>query len=329
MIDFYILGAGISGSIISNLLNKNYTVEVIDKAKGIGGRSSNKKINRRISFDHGLQYYSPKTFGFKKYLNYLINKKILKRWTGNHLDFSFKNQNNDKIIGLKGNNDLNKFLLKDIRKNLSQEIRNIKFINNHWEIHGENSKFKSKCVIITFPFPQAKKIAKRFLTKSFNKLNVKMLPNITLLLKQKYNGNLPISSFKFNNKIVSWASNENSKNRFRQRDIYWTVQTSENFSKQNINIYKKKKKYISNKILREFAKLLNLNYKNFKVIKIHGWKYSYNKNSLVKNCYWDKKLNLGLCGDWFVGPKAESAWVSANSLFQKIKKNPPKIIKRV
>ena len=66
MIDFCVLGSGISGSTIANLLNKKYSVEIIDKAKGIGGRSSNKKINKYISFDHGLQYFSTKN-------NYLKN----------------------------------------------------------------------------------------------------------------------------------------------------------------------------------------------------------------------------------------------------------------
>ena len=60
MIDFCILGSGISGSTIASLLNKKYSTEIIDKANGIGGRSSNKKINKSVSFDHGLQYFLPK-----------------------------------------------------------------------------------------------------------------------------------------------------------------------------------------------------------------------------------------------------------------------------
>ena len=59
MIDFYVLGSGISGSTIANLLLKNkYTVGIIDKARGVGGRCSNKKIGKGKSFDHGLQYFS-------------------------------------------------------------------------------------------------------------------------------------------------------------------------------------------------------------------------------------------------------------------------------
>ena len=44
MIDFCILGSGISGCTIANLLSKKHTIKIIDKAKGVGGRSANKKI---------------------------------------------------------------------------------------------------------------------------------------------------------------------------------------------------------------------------------------------------------------------------------------------
>ena len=164
MIDFCVLGSGISGSTIANLLNKNYSTLIIDKAKGIGGRASNKKIGKFASFDHGLQYFSPKDISFKKYLNKLINKRILKYWDGNHIDLTLeKKTESEKIIGVKGNNDLNKYLLRNVKKNLNEEIINIKFKGNHWEIFSSKNKYKAKNLIVTFPFKQAKKLSRRYL----------------------------------------------------------------------------------------------------------------------------------------------------------------------
>ena len=34
--------------------------------------------------------------------------------------------------------------------------------------------------------------------------------------------------------------------------------------------------------------------------------------------YWDKKTRIGVCADWFIGSKVESAWLSANDLAKKI-----------
>jgi predicted NAD/FAD-dependent oxidoreductase len=36
---------------------------------------------------------------------------------------------------------------------------------------------------------------------------------------------------------------------------------------------------------------------------------------------WLNEIKLGICADWLSGPKAEHAWLSANNLFFKVKKN--------
>ena len=84
MLDFCIIGTGISGSTIAKLLNQKFSVNVYDKAKGIGGRSSFKRLNGKIGFDHGLQYLSPRSLKFRRFTKELTKKKILKFWGGNH-----------------------------------------------------------------------------------------------------------------------------------------------------------------------------------------------------------------------------------------------------
>ena len=76
MIDFCILGSGVAGSTIANLLSKKYSIHVFDKARGPGGRSSNKRFRNNLSFDHGVQYISPKSKEFTKLIQKLYKKKI-------------------------------------------------------------------------------------------------------------------------------------------------------------------------------------------------------------------------------------------------------------
>ena len=59
MKDFCIVGSGIAGSTIANLLAKKYSIEILDKARGLGGRASNRRYKYNLNFDHGLQYFSP------------------------------------------------------------------------------------------------------------------------------------------------------------------------------------------------------------------------------------------------------------------------------
>ena len=90
MLDFCVIGSGVSGSTISYLLSKKYSVHILDKARGPGGRASNKRFKQNLSFDHGVQYISPKSKEFLKFIKTLCKKKEAKIWTGNHLDFTFE-----------------------------------------------------------------------------------------------------------------------------------------------------------------------------------------------------------------------------------------------
>ena len=51
MSEFCVIGSGISGATIANLLNRKNSVILFDKARGPGGRSSFKRMKGNIGFD--------------------------------------------------------------------------------------------------------------------------------------------------------------------------------------------------------------------------------------------------------------------------------------
>ena len=332
MKDFCVIGSGVAGSTIANLLAKNYSVEIFDKARGPGGRASNRRYNNNLSFDHGLQYISPRSSNFKKFIEELKRKKILKKWLGDHLDFTFKkNEKPIKYIGVNGNNDICKYLIKNIKSSYLSNVTSIKFASNYWTITlNYKTKIYFKNLIITCPFPQLKKLCSKYLSKNMLSFKAKMLPNITVIVAYQYNKEIPISSIRFNDNTIAWASCENTKDRFKSNKSLWTIQCTEEFSKKHINLYKiNKKKYISN-ILKKFETLTGIQKNMIIKADIHGWKYAYSKGSnKVLSSSLIGKFNLGICADWFLGSKAEDAWDSAQNLFKRIKKNPLNIIKRV
>ncbi len=320
MLDFCIIGSGVSGSTIAHLLSKKYSVHILDKARGPGGRASNKRYKQNLSFDHGVQYISPKSKEFKKFIKNLYKKKKAKIWGGAHIDLTFeKKEISEKFIGSIGNNFISKYYTKKIKKSFQSSVKSI--LNNKffWEIKLDNGKnIQAKSIILTCPFPQLKKIAGKYIGKKILNLKINMEPNITTMLAFKNQKTVPISSIKFNDNILTWAALENSKNRFNSSNSLWTLQSSIGWARKNINNYKKNKK-AENTLISKFLKFTG--YKKNKIIfkKTHGWKYSYNLKGSPFKSYWNKKIRLGLCADWFIGPKVENAWLSAYDLAKKIK----------
>ena len=90
MSKFCVIGSGISGATIANLLSKKHSIDLYDKARGLGGRSSFKRLDKDRGFDHGTQYFSPKSLEFEKFTKKLVAKKVLKIWTGEHKFLSKK-----------------------------------------------------------------------------------------------------------------------------------------------------------------------------------------------------------------------------------------------
>ncbi len=320
MLDFCVIGSGVSGSTIAYLLSNKYSVHILDKARGPGGRASNKRFKQNLSFDHGVQYISPKSKEFLKFIKTLCKKKEAKIWNGNHLDFTFeKKEVSEKFIGVKGNNFISKYYTKKIKISFQSTVKTILNNKYFWEIKLDNGEnIQAKSIILTCPFPQLKKIASNYLEKKISNLKINMEPNITVMLAFKNQKTVPVSSIKFNDDILTWAALENSKKRFKSSNSLWTLQSSIGWARKNINNYKNNKK-VENTLVSKFLNFTG--YKKNKIIfkKVHGWKYSYNFNGSPLKSYWNKKLRLGLCADWFIGPKVENAWLSANDLAKKIK----------
>ena len=323
MKDFCIIGSGISGATIANILSKKYSLDVYDKAKGVGGRSSNKKLNKNESFDHGLQYISPKNIKFKRFIKDLIKKKIVKNWPGKHVFLNINKKESKKhvkIIGNKGNNSISKYLLEDINCNLNSELIKIFNKDNVWELYfSDGTKKFYKSLILTCPFPQLKKLSKKYIKHSFIRQKIKMNANITVMLVTKKTRS-NISSYFFSDQILGWAAYENSKKRFKSNFDLWTLQSTYKWANKVINKNKTNKLDNTKKLINKFFELTNLKRNKIFHIQNHGWKYSSNSKPLSIKSYWNSSIRLGVCADWFVGPRLESGWLSAHDLSSKIKK---------
>ena len=321
MSSFCVIGSGISGATIANLLNKKHTVDLYDKARGLGGRSSFKRLDNQRGFDHGTQYFSPKTTEFKRFTKKLIEKKILKIWGGNHKFLSDKKKENKKhvkVIGSKGNNDIIKYLLKNVKCYFQSELKKINFQNRKWNLVFNDGEMKNyENLILTCPFPQLKKLSKKYIKNSFIREKIKMDANITILIEIKKT-NLGYSSFLFNDRILGWAGYENSKKRFKSKSDLWTLQSTFNWANKKINQNKVLKKTNAKILIDKFFKLTGIKQTKILFSLNHGWKYSSNSKPLKLKSYWNSRLNLGVCADWFNGPRLESGWISANDLYKKI-----------
>ena len=142
--------------------------------------------------------------------------------------------------------------------------------------------------------------------------------NITVMIVIKKT-NKNISSYLFNDKILGWAAKENSKNRFKSNQDLWTLQSTYDWANKKINKNRENLESNSKILIDHFFKLTKIKKTKILFSLNHGWKFSSNSKPLNIKSYWNSSLGFGVCADWFVGPRLESGWISANDLYKKIK----------
>jgi len=78
--DVLIVGAGLAGlSAANDLQNAGYTVLVVDKGRGLGGRLAGRRIDN-ASFDHGAQFMTTRDPKFVEQVRQWIEDGVAEEW---------------------------------------------------------------------------------------------------------------------------------------------------------------------------------------------------------------------------------------------------------
>ncbi|MEY3112698.1 MAG: hypothetical protein RJA85_345 [Pseudomonadota bacterium] len=311
-----IIGTGFSAATLGYFLKND--LDFYEKSRGVGGRCSTRRVDNVGLFDHGLQYVKSENSEFKKFLSdYTI-------WQGNFK--IFKNDqlkddsNKERIINENGNNLLIKNLFKNKKVFVNKELKSLEKKNDCFQLNFKDSTQENyKTVIITAPYQQAYNLTKQFTENYFSKLNFSMQPNLTLMVAFNKSLKLNLSAISFeDDDVLGFVANENTKKKVLiNKDLeLWTIQSSLKYAIKNIYEYRNNKESLADEMLKNLSVKLKIDIKKdyIQYSDIHGWRYAYGNKLDGANCYWNEDLRLGICGDWFSGGNAESAFINAKKL---------------
>lgn len=318
-----IIGSGISGLAAANKLSKKFDVTIFDKSRGIGGRMATRRVNiddKDFHFDHGAQFFTAKSEEFKEFCHELLQKEIIAIWQARFAEIdNYKitrkwqfDDHHPHYVSAPQMNNLCKYLSKDLKLILKQEINKITYKNNKWSLStAENKEFNDfDYLILAIPSHQALNL----LPKDFQEIqiikNAKMIGCFSLMLGFKEKLNLEFEAALVKNSIISWVSNNSSK---PQRPINYTllVNSSNSWAEDNIEEDQEKLQAL---LIKELSKIINFEQNDILYKSIHRWRYANIKDHTGPKYLFDKNYNLGVCGDFFISGRVENAFLSGLSL---------------
>tara|TARA_B100000900_G_scaffold411131_1_gene430198 strand:+ start:503 stop:1492 length:990 start_codon:yes stop_codon:yes gene_type:complete len=314
-----IIGAGLSGVTLARLIKKNFTVDIFEKSRGVGGRMSTRK-ELSFVFDHGAQYFNTKTSEFRKFIIKSCFKKTIQPWkfklaffNGDKLENLKVISDKDKfLVGVPNMDSIIKFLSKKCNIVLNTRIDKITKIKNKWILVDHNKKNYGQYdwIVLTMPAEQTFSIIPKNVSFYSSIQNIKMKGCFSLMVGSETNLKLDFDAANFKEKDISWMVVNGSKPQ-RKENFSLLINSSFQYAKKNINTPETK---ILNHLLKESSNVLNYDLSNSKLIKLHKWKYVEAINHPIEDFFIDFNKQIAVCGDWCVNSRVEGAFTSAKEL---------------
>ena len=320
-----IIGAGLSGLSVANLLNKSAEITIFEKARGVSGRLATRRAGAYY-FDHGAQYFTARTKQFQDFIAPLIKEGIIKEWDARCIKFEGKkiiesnifDNNEPRYVGISGMNQIGKFLAKDLNVHIEKKIISL---NHHdtWHLTDDQGQVYSgfDWVICTTPSPQALHLLPQSFAYYSAIKAVKMRACFALMLGFTKPPLLSLEAAYCTGSDLSWVSSgsnkKNSKNHFTL-----IVHSSEKYAQEHIN---DDHTDVIEHLIKEASRIteFDLNIAEYK--NLHRWRYANIENrGAVSDVFLDANKNLAACGDWCFGGRVEGAFLSAYNLASNIRK---------
>lgn len=317
-----IIGAGISGIILAQELNKFYDVEIFEKSRGVGGRISTRR-DGDFTFDHGAQTFCIRTKIFADFLAPLIKASIVAPWQGRCVTISQSGKITPRILKeehFTANptmNNLCKHLAQGLDIKTSTQVATISKNQNKWHLQDDKNSNLGEFdfLISTAPPVQTLKLLENFLSSPNLIESALMHPCFALMIGFNKKINLDWIFAKVENSPIKLIS-VNSSKAGRSHDLStFVIHSKSNWATKNIarNIAE-----IQQELLAQFEKLTKINCKDATYIQTHLWRYALVKSSSGKKIFCDFNLNLAATGDWSCGSRIEDVFLSAKNLSKKI-----------
>jgi hypothetical protein len=316
-----IIGAGIAGLTVGNkLTEKGFRVEIFDKGRAVGGRTSSRKTEWGY-LDHSAQYLTVRNSEFQNFLKTYLPQNVLVPWQTNFGLLENKKITPEEVKEVRyvprhSMSTLCKYLAASLSVRTQIQIANLNRVDNDWILEDINGKHYGPFdrVIITAPPAQTAKLLSEWSYLSEEIDRVEMCPCWTLMLITENKLDVPFGGIKCIHPILGWIALNNSKPERGQLDSL-IIQANWEWSAENID---GEQQAIGEILQQEAERVLDATFSPCKYKSVHLWRYAAPKNVAKQPYFLDRTNNLAVCGDWCVAGRVEGAFLSALALSEAV-----------
>lgn len=300
-----IIGAGMAGLACATRLRAAGLEPVLfDKGRGPAGRMASRRMETplgEVVLDMGAQYFTVRDRAFAEQV---------KAWLAEGLAAPWPDAGPDAWVGSPSMAAPLKAMAQPCDIRWSSFAGGISRQQGHWRVHlKDQDEGPFDMVVIALPAEQATPLLAltdlEFMNKSAKSVSQPCWTGLFV-----FDAPLETSSPVFRHgRVLAWAARNTSKPG-RDGPEAWVAQAEPLWSQAHLE---KTPETVVEALLAELLEATGCAGRTPVASHAHRWRFAMS-TGLRGGPLWNAELGLGVCGDWLVAPRVESAWVSGHSL---------------
>jgi len=316
-----VIGAGLAGITIARQLSTHADVSLFEQTDCVGGRIATQQVGQ-YSFDYGAQFFTIKTAAFKS----ILAPYLLEPWQAmfaeiDQTTIALQRQWQCAYPHWVGVATMSTFIHKmatGLSIHFNKPIQQLRQSGRLWTLidQQQNSCGSFDQVILAVPAAIAVKLLPNHFYARQHIQSINMLSCYALMLGLHQTIKLPWQVALVRNSPLSWISLNHTKPQ-RQPACSIVALAANRWADQQAHLQREEIKTI---MLTTLCSIIGDIETKIDHIDLHHWPYANIGKQNGPKAFWDKALQLGVCGDWCIQGRVEAAFLSAMYLAECCKK---------
>lgn len=309
-----------AGLHVAGRLSGHHDVRVFEKSRRPGGRMAT-RISDGFEFDHGAQFFTARSNGFRNFLAPLVQAEIVAAWRARFVEFrgsrvsAARRWDDDypHYVPVPAMNQLGAYLAKDLNIEFGSAVRGLRESASGWNVELDSGQISGPFdwVVATAPAAQTAALLPADAGLLPPRAASQMLGCFALMLGFDAPMETDFDAALVKEADISWISINSSKPGRRRDPLTWLIHSTNKWAEAHMEDDLSE---VTEHLLAETGRITGVNTASAPHIRIHRWRYANLPKQNQQAFAIDHDRAIAACGDWFIRGRVEAAFLSADAL---------------